>query len=286
VLAEVAAELGSTAEIVAKGLYADLPDEQIVLKAPEMDTLGLLRRYDLALAQSVLLHATELRIFLQDPTLPRMRQLFRWIKFHQLVATANRVGTELHVTLDGPMSMFKQSTRYGMQLASFLPALLLQTAWTARAEVIWSKRKVRRTFEISSEDGLFSPRADTGAWQSREQGWFAERFAQIDTGWALSDRTDPIDLKGRAVVLPDFTLTKDGRAAHLEIVGYWRKEWLERRLDALVKYGPGNLILAVSRKLVGDERLSALPGTVIEFAEVVPVKAVIGAADAVALPVR
>ena len=84
-------------------------------------------------------------------------------------------------------------------------------------------------------------------------------------------------------MLPDYTLEKGGRTAHLDIVGFWRRDYLTRRLALLAEYGPGNLILAVSRKLkVDDDALGELPGPIVWFSQVVPPKEVIAAAEKVA----
>lgn len=283
VLAEIGAEHGLDAAQVAEAMYADLPDEQRITSCDVPDTDGLLHRYNVALVQAVLLHATEVRLRLEAPTVGRLRQLFRYIKFHQLVHHAERRGDGLDIVLDGPESLFRQSTRYGLQLASFFPAVLLQPGrWRLEATVTWTRARHRKRLVITPEDGLRSHYRDDGAWETREQRWFAERFAAIDTPWRLVPGAEPVDLGGKAVLLPDFTFTDGDRTAHLEIVGYWRKDWLARRVELLRRYGPGNLVLAVSRKLVADADLDGVPGEVVEFAEIVPPKLVLAAIERVA----
>jgi predicted nuclease of restriction endonuclease-like RecB superfamily len=235
--------------------------------------------------QGILLRATEVRIELHRPTVPRLRQLLRHVKFHQLVHRAEREDDVLRLVLDGPASIFGQSTRYGLQLATFFPAVLLQDLpWRLEADVRWGPTKRPVKLEVGPDLGLVSHLADTGAYAPRELDWFRERFDAADVGpWGLTDRVDPIELGGRGVVLPDVGLTDGQRTAWLEIVGYWRKDWLLRRLEALRRHGPGNLILAVSRKLAVDKTvLTNLPVEVISFSEVIPVKAVLEAAERVA----
>jgi predicted nuclease of restriction endonuclease-like RecB superfamily len=281
VVACVAERRNTTVEAIQRALYADRHEEQRLMAFPPLRVDELLHRYNVALVQATLLHATKVRVELREPTVPRLRQLFRYVKFHQLVHHAQRVGEHLWITLDGPLSLFSQSTRYGLKLASFFPALLLQDgAWEMEAEVLWTKAKYRKTLRVTYADGLRSHFQDTGAWEPQEHQWFRERWSALNAPWHMGPGREPIDLGGRAVVLPDFTFEKDGRSAHLEIVGYWRKEWLQRRLDLLERYGPGNLILAVSRKLAGDaEKFENFPGVVIPFAEIVPPKAVLEALE-------
>ncbi len=283
ILVEIAQEKGTTPEAIAKSLYADRHEEQQITSCNAESGEWLLHRYNLALVQAALLHATSVQIWLEKPSPTRVRQLFRYIKFHQLMHSAHPVGQDLEIRLDGPLSLFGPSTRYGMQLASFFPAVLLQEKWRLEATVLWTKAKFQKRMEITPKDDLQPILADTGTWEPREHTWFVERFQALDTPWKLSAHADPIHLGGRAILFPDFTLEKDGRVARLEIIGYWRKDWLMRRIEWLERYGPGNLILAVSKKLHGGkEALSAFPGAVIEFSEIIPPKAVIQAAELIA----
>ena len=285
VFASVAEQLGITAEQVSRSLYADLKENQRILTCTVPDGEWLLHRYNVALVQALLLKATEVRILLDKPSVPRLRQLLRYIKFHQLLHRVEPVGSnQLRIVLDGPTSLFTQSTRYGMQLANFFPGLLLQDeAWTLEATVLWTRARHRKTLTLSSSDALRSHYTDTGAYETKEQKWFVERFAKLKTPWKLRPCLKPVVLGTEAVMLPDFTLEHEGRVAHLEIVGFWRRDYLERRVELLKKHGPGNLILAVSRKLrASKEKLGDFDGEVIDFSEIIPPKTVIEAAERIA----
>jgi predicted nuclease of restriction endonuclease-like RecB superfamily len=281
VLAAVGDELGLDADEVRAALYADRNEERRFIACKVPDAGWLLHRYNVALVQAALLRAVSVQITLSAPSGPRIRQLLRYAKFHQLIHTTARVATGLQITLDGPTSLLRQSTRYGLQLANFFPAVLLQDgAWSLEATVLWTKAGHRKTLRVASGDGLVSHYRDSGAYTTREQTWFAERWAALDTRWKMTDQTDPIDLGGRGVVLPDFSFKRGRKVGHLEIIGYWRPETLQTRLDMLQRYGPGTVILAVSRKLRGSKQaLDAYPGEVVEFAEIVPPKKVLEALE-------
>lgn len=110
---------------VERGLYADLKDEQLLQEWKPCRPRWLLERYNVALAQGVLLRASELTIRLGKQPPRRQRELFRKIKFFQLlhrVESDGKGGWTIH--LDGPMSLFKASGKYGVRMASFLPTLL------------------------------------------------------------------------------------------------------------------------------------------------------------------
>lgn len=285
VLAEIAERHGLTVEAVSDALYADLQQAQRILRFDVPDAEWLLHRYNVAQVQALLLRSTEVTVRLKEPTAARMRQLFRYVKFHQLIHTARRDGAVLELILDGPVSMFQQSTRYGRQLASFFPALLhLETPWSLEATVLWTKARHRKRLVLDDRLPLVGHYADRGGYRTREQTWFAERFAALDSGWELREGERPLTLADHAVVYPDFTFRKDGRTAHLQILGFWRRDDLGRKLELLADYGPGNLVLAVSRKLAGSKEALAgdPPVPVVSFAEVVPAKEVLTAVETVA----
>ncbi len=276
VLAAVAAELGSTAAELSRALYADLKEEQTLLGVELPDPQGLLQRYNMALAQSMLLRAEKLEIGLLSPDPKRVRQLYRALKFHGLMYRVSHAGEDWRFEVDGPLSLLQQSTRYGLQLALFFPTLaLLSTPWRLDAELRWGKRGLRKRLTLSHASGLVSPARDVGAWKSRVEEHFEARFLELDSGWSLSPG-EALDLGGQELMVPDFTLKKGGRTAHLDIVGWWRKGYLDKRLKNL----PPNVVLAVSRKLAADK--GAPPAQVVSFSEILPAKQVLERVEAVA----
>lgn len=278
VYAAVAAELGVDAALLPEALYADHADQQVLREVDVPSAAWLLHRYNVALVQAVLLKAAQIRARLVEPTPAKARQLFRAVKFHQLIAAARPLPDGVEVALDGPASLFSQTTRYGVALARFFPALLLQERWTLEADVELGRGKA--TLKLSSADGLRSHYRDVGGWETREAQWFAERFEALDSGWTLVRDAAPLSQGGEALVVPDFSFRKGKRVAHLEILGFWRKGSLQKRLELLRRHGPSNLVLAVSRKMAGEA--ADLPDVVVPFAEVVPAKEVLARIEAVA----
>ena len=75
-----------------------------------------------------------------------------------------RDGYVFHI--DGPLSLFSATTKYGLQVALFLPALLHCQDFRLEAEVRWGPRREPRSFLLDSRDGLVSHQA-TSALSSR-----------------------------------------------------------------------------------------------------------------------
>ncbi|MEI8256505.1 MAG: DUF790 family protein [Deltaproteobacteria bacterium] len=287
VLARAAGELGLSPEAAESALYADLEREHVLRTFEPLAPDALLLRYNLALAQAVLLRASRLTLTVASGDPARYRQLFRFIKFYRLMhtVTGNRVDGYT-LTLDGPLSLFQLSGKYGLQMASFLPALLLCEGWTLQADLVWSQQRKAATFRLDPSRGLRSHYPDRGVYVTDEERFFVERFEAAKSPWTLEKRPEIVDLDGRGVLIPDFVIRHrdDGREALIEIVGFWRKGYLEARMELLRDHGPRNLILAVSTRLRGsEEALGELPGEVLFFRDIVPVKDVLERVERVAI---
>jgi hypothetical protein len=266
VLATAAAELELPAEAVEGGLYADLKSEQVLKSFKPCKPDWLLARYNVALAQAVLFKATELTIELAPGASPqRYRALFRKVKFFQLLHRVEgdaRRGFRLH--LDGPLSLFSSSQRYGLKMATFLPTLLHFDGWRLTAELAWGKKRQRRTFELTPEAGLEPHTRLTGQWQPEEVAWLPEQMAKLDCGWTVETGGELVELGGQGVLVPDFVFEHEsGKRVVMEVLGFWRKGAVESRLELLRRHGPDNLILALSKQLAtGRDDLDELPGEV------------------------
>lgn len=288
--ASVAAKLGVSPEVVKQALYADLREHERLIKCTVPDASWLLNRYNVALVQALLLRSTEIVLTLEDASVPRIRQLFRYLKFHQLMHRSERRDKQLRITIDGPSALFRQSDRYGRELAVFFPAVLLQQcAWRLTATVLWTKARHEKHLEITSADPLVSHYRDQGAYRTREQAAFEERWAAKPRTWELTTATTPITLGTQGFIVPDYTFTgPEGQVAHLELIGFWRRETLQTKLDAIARYGPGNVVVAVSGRRSGSKgkTLPSFDGEMLSFAEVLPPNKVLKALEAVAHPSR
>jgi uncharacterized protein len=272
VLATVAREMDLEPDILLKGLFADLRDENRLLKFEDLTTQRLIDRYNVALAQAVLLRSVRVEVEVRNERPARYRQLFRRLKFHRLLY---RVEGSMHdgylIHIDGPMSLFSATTKYGLQMALFLPALLHCTDFRLDAELRWGPKREPRSFHLDAATSLISHQADTGQYVPAEIAAFVERFRQVAQSWELSECTEVIELGREGVWVPDYrAVHKDTRIdIFVEVLGFWKKSSLDRLLRLLPKHGPARFVLAISEKLKVDEgTLSDLPGPILRFKEI------------------
>lgn len=284
ILAEAAAALEITVAEVEEGLFADLSSAARLTAFERPSARALLERYNLALAQAVLLRAREVRIELLKITPARARQLFRFIKFRGLMHRAERTKKGFRLVLDGPLSLLRQTNRYGLQMAQFLPGLALCERWSLEADVAWGKQRTPCRFLVDDTQGLVSRAKDTGTWVSEEERHLEATWAATDTPWKLEREARIIDLDGRDVLTPDYVLRHpDGREAFVDIVWFWKKQSFARRQALLKKAGPPNLIVAVATRMNADRSDPDVgSASVYPFKGVIVPKKLIAIAEAVA----
>ncbi len=272
ILAGVAKELDIEPDVVAAGLFADLKDENRLLRFEDLTAQRFIDRYNVALAQAVLLRSVLVRVEVRNEKPARYRQLFQKLKFHRLLYRVEgdmREGYVFHI--DGPLSLFSATNRYGLQMAFFLPTILLCRDFRLDAELRWGPQKEPRSFHLESRDGLVSHAADAGTYVPPEISSFVERFRQIAPAWDVSEATEIIELGREGVWVPDYRFThrESGVEVFLEVMGFWRRSSLERLLKVLPGHGPPRYVLAISDRLkVDEEALDALPGQVLRFKEI------------------
>lgn len=273
VLQAVGEDVGMAAEQVAASLFADLKDENRLLQFEDLTAQRLVDRYNVGLAQAVLLRSVLMTAEVRGEAPARYRQLFRWLKFHRLmwrVSGSMRQGYTFQI--DGPLSLFSATQKYGLQMAVFLPALLLCHDFRLDAEIRWGPKREPRTFHLETSDGLISHYQDTGTYTPPEHAAFIERFRQVAPGWTVEETTEILELPPDGVWVPDYRFVHraTGKDVWVEILGFWKQAGLERLLKLLPRLGPQyRAVLAVSDKLkVDEEAAGTLPAQVLRFKEI------------------
>jgi len=268
----VAKKLGIAAGMVVESLFADLKDENRLLDFKDLSAERLVDRYNVALAQAVMLRSVRVTVEVRGERPARYRQLFRLIKFHRLLAKVEGSMKEGYsIQIDGPLSLFSATNKYGLQMANFLPAILLCQDFRLVAEILWGPKREPRSFQLDANDGLVSHYHDTGTYTPPELSAFVERFRQVVPAWEVSEATELIELGREGVWVPDYRFVhrKTGVDVHVEVLGFWKRSSLERLLRLLPQYGPERYLLAISERLkVDEEALGELSGPVLRFKEI------------------
>jgi hypothetical protein len=245
-------------EQLRQGLYADLTENQILTQFEEPTPEALLHRYNLSQVQGVFYRASEIILNAHRNDPGEYKLLFRYLKLFGLMAYIE--GDTEHgftLTIDGPASLFQTSTRYGLALAKLLPALLHVTKWSLTATLqvndAYTGSVTMRRFSLDANCGLVSHYPPGKTFDSLLEAGFAERWEKTKTEWCLEREVDLIPIPG-SVMIPDFRLVHpDGRTALLEIIGYWRPDYLKKKFSQVRQAGRSDLILAISERLNLDK---------------------------------
>ncbi|ABG51357.1 protein of unknown function DUF790 [Trichodesmium erythraeum IMS101] len=239
---------------IKKGLYADLQENRILTQFDAPKPEDLLHRYNLSQVQGIFYKASHIKLnaYRNDPG--EYKLLFRYVKLFQLMTYIEGDADKgFTLTIDGPYSLFKPSIRYGLALAKMLPALLHVTKWNLHATL-----QNRDPFSGAWKTGIFSLNSDCDLvshyppgkpYDSMLEASFAERWAKLKTKWKLEREVDLIPIPG-SVMIPDFRLIHPNGVSYLlEIIGYWRPEYLRKKFAQVRSAKCDNLILAISERL-------------------------------------
>jgi predicted nuclease of restriction endonuclease-like RecB superfamily len=269
VLRQVANELTLTPESIERGLFADLKSEQRLVHFKDISAERLLQRYNVALAQAVLYRCTRLHVTIRNEPPQRYRQLLRRVKFHRLLCEMERTGeTTYRLHLDGPLSLFSATQKYGLQLALFFPAVLLCRDFEVRAELRWGAQRKPKVLLATPSDGLVSHYTDAGTYVPPELGMFVELFRKRVAEWDILEETEVFPLGSAGFWVPDFRLIhrETGRKVLFEVLGFWRRSSAEQHLARLRQHVSEPFLLAVSDQLhIEEAELEGLPAGIQRF---------------------
>ncbi len=269
------------------GLYADLQENRILTQFDDPAPEALLHRYNLSQVQGIFYRASYMTLNAHRNVPGEYKLLFRYLKLFGLMTYIE--GDADHgftITIDGPTSLFKPSTRYGLAIAKLLPALLHVTKWSLSATLQtrdpYSGVTKTGRFSLNDNCGLVTHYPPGKPYDSMLEAAFANRWDSLKTDWVLEREVDLIPIPG-SVMIPDFRLVHpDGRNFLLEIVGYWRPEYLQKKFGQVRRSECDNLILAISERLNLEKagvKVKDVPAKIVWFKDKLSPKAVLEALE-------
>ncbi len=275
-------------------LYADLPSCQPVVAFKTLSPERLLHRYNCAQVQGLLLHCNTLTLRLADSMTAELRQLFKYLRFHQLLSTiqkesgpgvskpegfsdeASRLGefsggasrpgglaygeekAFYQITVDGPLNLFYKTKRYGMNLANFFVAVLHQPEWELMAEI---RLRHQPTYQLRLDEscGIKPISQQFLAYIPEDIQLFQTMLHNKTDAWRVTPGSHFLPLMGDFYCFPDYALVhQSGVEAAIELFHPWHQGHLIARLNTLAEHSAAtNLILGVSTELSKQPMLAA-----------------------------
>ena len=257
-------------------LYADLPSCQPVLAFKTLSPARLLHRYNCAQVQGLLLHCNTLTLRLADSMTAELRQLFKYLRFHQLLSTiqkesgtgtsrtgsgesrtgdgtsrtggfcgdASRTGglsygeeKEFYrITVDGPLNLFYKTKRYGMNLANFFVAVLHQPEWELMAEIQLRHQPSYR-LRLDASCGIKPISQQFLAYIPEDIQLFQTMLHNKTDAWRVTPGSHFLPLVGDFYCFPDYALVhQSGVEAAIELFHPWHQGHLIARLNTLAEH--------------------------------------------------
>jgi predicted nuclease of restriction endonuclease-like RecB superfamily len=164
-------------------------------------------------------------------------------------------------TVDGPLSIVRLTDRYGMAMAKLIPLIIFTDRWSIDATILRKSIKgIKKTYnfrlsnrdkdlpifdashiashahlqsEADSEIGLSFNKYIMDNFDSNVEKKFMDKFLKFSTDWQLAREPDPLILSDGKAFIPDFAFEKYGVKVYLEIVGFWTRDYLKRKLEKI-----------------------------------------------------
>lgn len=248
IIDRIAGELGISAEALERGLYADLKGAQRLEAVPAQWTSAtLVDAYERGQLQAALLRAVSVRLIVRCTDPAGYRRLFHRLKFQRLLYRIERLPDGSHqVDVDGPFSLFESVTKYGLQLASLVPALLECDHVSLEADLRWGKTrkpgKLIHELRGASTEGEPLLRDDVAALLGRVQATAGP--------WRARPCSDVLDLPGVGLCVPDLVFERVGyRPVYFEVLGFWSRDAVWRRVELAEGGLEASVVFAVSTRL-------------------------------------
>ncbi len=266
----------ASSDDIVKAMWSDLEDNLIFDEFEPIDARTLLGWYNLSLVQTLLFNSTKMEFYVAGGT--NWKRVLRNVKKLGLMyyleykapSSSRQSGDNLPIvcSLEGPLSLFKLTDRYGTSIAKLLPSIIFSSddwyidAWVIRKSMFQGKKlyqfrmsrnsgeipllmdpfyfKENDSNNITSAKKMTVTRSSSSSFNyfdSLVEEKFSRRFgevvANVTTGWKLLREPDPLIVSGGKAFIPDFVFEKYGRRVYLEIVGFWTPEYLERKVKKL-----------------------------------------------------
>jgi predicted nuclease of restriction endonuclease-like RecB superfamily len=287
ILADSAAALAMRPESIERALFADLRREHLVRSAPSLSAASLVEAYDLGCAQAILLRAVRVVCEVRAASPGLLRAFFARLKWGQLLFTAERTAEGFVVTIDGPFSMFESVTRYGVRLAMLVPALRALDQWSLVADVRWGKERAPLRFRMASAE--LAPGEAIEPHLADDVRELLDSLRDKGGDWTVDVATEILDVPGLGVCVPDLVFRRrkartDEPRVYLEVLGFWSREAVFRRVDLVTRGLGAPIVFAASARLrVSAEVIgSDVPASLYVYKAKMSARAVLAHVEAVA----
>jgi predicted nuclease of restriction endonuclease-like RecB superfamily len=225
VIDRVASKLSIEPSELENALWADQEEKLIIKEFKTITPENLLKQYNLSLTQTLLFKATGMEIQIED----NYQQVFWKIKQLGLMYSIQ----DGKIYLDGAVSLFKMTERYGTALAKLLPTIMRCSRWGLKASILKKTIQGKKIYDFTLDNTrqIFSIEPDSNL--ETFDSAIEKEFSLLNfNSWSV--KREPAVLKaGQYAFIPDFSLEKNDKRIYVEIIGFWTPEYLKNKIQKI-----------------------------------------------------
>jgi predicted nuclease of restriction endonuclease-like RecB superfamily len=271
-----ARELGIDVVSVERALFADRASRRrLVAPAAWPGPRELAERYNLRLAQGLLLRARGVAVHVTT----HVRSAVRFAKLRRLLCVYEPRGEGTVLRISGPLSILRQTTKYGHALASFLPAVIATPGWSLDADCELGGEPAR--LALTSADPLGAAHALPRESDSGVEAQLVRDVRRLGTTWSIERETAALRLVAEdgtpRLFFPDFTLVRGDDRVLVEIVGFYTREYLASKVRALRALTGQRILVCVDESLGIADAIDA--GAVLRYRRRVDARVLLAEAE-------
>lgn len=262
VFSDVAQTLSLSSKDIEKLLMANRDDQMLLHRnnspATAEETVG---GYNYEILETLFYNSDSVTLVIRGISLgATARALLKFTKRYGVLVDLESTNSSLRATIAGPRIFFGRATSFGWNIAQVISGLLKEAATlgieleTISIDVILRDRQYIVTLESETLPLIIPPtptRSTEAFLDSKVEkqfywSWYNNKFR----GWDIIREPEAF-IFGSHLIIPDFALVKGETRVLVEIIGYWREEYTQKKraqLELLKQHGLEQMILLVDAK--------------------------------------
>lgn len=243
IIERVARKLSIETGDIEKALWADMEENLVIKKFKTITPENLLRQYNLSLTQTLLFKAWSMEIQIEG----NYQDVFWKIKKLGLMYLIQ----DGKIIIDGPVSIFKMTEKYGTAMAKLLPAIMRCSKWSLKASILKKTMQGKKIYDFTLDNTrqIFNIEASDPDIETFDSA-IEKEFSLLNFNEWSCKREPALIKAGQYAFIPDFSLERNGTRIYVEIIGFWTPEYLRNKIQKInLLTEKENLILLVNNNL-------------------------------------
>ena len=243
-----------------QNLYGDVKSMRRITPPPkDLSAVSILHRANEIMIKQYISNALWLELEVSDNSRRVIRQIqwkgLVWAPVARTVEKNNPMDSAeaIKIHISGPLSLLSSTKLYVNALCSMLPVL----AWNEKfvLDIFTERHGTIRKFRYRPDAGMRYGK-EPKLFDSKVESRFFKEFCKIEQNWDIVRESEPVKTSA-GLFFPDFSFIhkQSGQKCFLEIVGFWRPEYLKQKIakiNAFIQSHQSenlNLIVCVDKKI-------------------------------------